>query len=81
MVIDDELDVLFVLKKALSDTNFNVDTFRDPVEAMNRFHQMNRPYYDLVITDIRMPKVNGLEPLPKHEVDRSERQSPFHICT
>ena len=60
MVIDDEPDVLFVLKKALSDTNYNVDTFRDPVEAMNRFHQMNRPYYDLVITDIRMPKVNGL---------------------
>ena len=60
MVIDDEPDALFVLKKALSDANYNVDTFRDPVDAMNRFHQMNRPYYDLVITDIRMPKVNGL---------------------
>ncbi len=60
MVIDDEPDVLLVLKKILSDTSYNVDTFRDPVAAMNHFYEMNRPYYDLVITDIRMPKVNGL---------------------
>ena len=33
----------------------------DAYEAFKHFVNLNRPYYDLVITDIRMPGLNGLQ--------------------
>jgi len=61
MVIDDEPDMLLVFKAFLNAKKYNVETFLDSTEALKRFAVMNRPYYNLVITDIRMPKLNGVQ--------------------
>jgi two-component system, OmpR family, response regulator ChvI len=43
---------------ALEPVGFTVDTFNDPVSALERF----KPHlYDLVILDIMMPKMDGFE--------------------
>lgn len=58
MVVDDEKDILTVTRHGLEREGFAVDAFSDPQEALDHFKP---DYYDLVITDIRMPNINGFE--------------------
>ena len=48
-------------KSILTAEGFEVDAFADPDEALNRFTQADPSYYNLVITDKRMPKINGFQ--------------------
>ena len=62
MIVDDESDILSVIKRGLESKNdFMVDTFSKADDAIENFQNRPPNYYDLVITDIRMPKVNGFE--------------------
>ena len=58
-VVDDEPDdITNVLKKGLERNGFTVDTFNDPQAALASIPPR---YYDLVIIDIRMPRINGFD--------------------
>jgi len=57
-IVDDEVDITTVLKKGLEQNGFSVDAFNDPHEALASF---NPNHYDLMIIDIRMPKLNGFD--------------------
>jgi DNA-binding response OmpR family regulator len=62
MVVDDEKDILRIIKRDLEVTNeFQVETFSSGIEALNAFKAHDVGYYDAIITDIRMPKMNGFE--------------------
>ena len=62
MVVDDEKDILSIIKRGLeSKKRFQVDTFIDAEDALNSIKNNPIDYYDLVLTDIRMPKINGFE--------------------
>jgi len=59
LVVDDESDITFTLKKGLENSGlFEVDVSNDPLEVLSNF----KPgYYDFLLIDIRMPKINGYE--------------------
>ena len=58
LAVDDEPDLTKLCSLALEYHGFKVDTFNDPQEALSNY----RPgYYDLVILDIKMPKMDGFE--------------------
>jgi DNA-binding response OmpR family regulator len=58
LVVDDEPDLTQVSTLALEYHGFKVDSFNDPQEALSKY----RPgLYDLVILDIKMPKMDGFE--------------------
>ena len=62
MVVDDEKDILRIIKRDLEVTNeFQVETFSSGIEALNSFKNHELDYYDAIITDIRMPRMNGFE--------------------
>jgi DNA-binding response OmpR family regulator len=62
MIVDDEKDILAILKSGLqSKGGFAVDTFSSGEAAVRAFAVNASDHYDLVLTDIRMPKMNGFE--------------------
>src|ERR671918_2370361 len=58
LVVDDEPDLTRLCSLALEYYGFKVDTFNDSEEALSNFKPN---YYDLVILDIKMPKMDGFE--------------------
>ena len=61
MLIDDEPDVLISFKSMLQSEKYNTETFTSSGEALNSFIGRNGHAYNLVITDIRMPSINGIQ--------------------
>jgi YesN/AraC family two-component response regulator len=63
MVVDDERDILRIIKRDLEANNntFTVDIFSSSEQALQAFEGHPMDYYDLILTDIRMPKMNGFE--------------------
>lgn len=57
LLVDDEPDITFTYKMALENSRlFEVYTFNDPLKAVVNFRVH---FYDLVISDIKMPEMNG----------------------
>jgi DNA-binding response OmpR family regulator len=58
LVVDDEHDNSSIFTIGLQDAGFEVDAYNDPELALSAFKP---DYYDLLIFDINMPKMNGYE--------------------
>jgi two-component system, OmpR family, response regulator ChvI len=61
MLVDDEQDVLYSFHAALTNNGYDVEAFSDSHEALRRFSEVSRSHFGLVILDVRMPGLNGLE--------------------
>jgi two-component system, OmpR family, response regulator ChvI len=59
IVVDDEPDITSSLKLGLERRGMEVAVFNDPLKALEELKKHDK--YDLVITDIRMPKMSGFE--------------------
>ncbi len=60
LVVDDEKNVTELLKLQLEEVGFDVDTANDGAEAINKIQAR---HYDLILLDLRMPRINGIEVL------------------
>ena len=60
MIVDDEIEITTFMKLSLQKCGFNVDSFTDPFLALEHL-QINSKDYMIVISDIRMPGLNGFE--------------------
>ena len=58
LIVDDEPDITLSFKMILEGNGFKVDTYNDPVIATGKFKP---DAYELVILDIRMPKMDGFQ--------------------
>ena len=58
LVIDDEPDIATVIKAGLQHRGFQVDSFTSPTDALAHYAP---GIYQLLIVDVRMPKMNGFE--------------------
>ena len=58
LIIDDDPDMTSIFSLGLQDEGFEVYTHNDPLEVLSQF----RPnFYDLLLIDINMPKINGID--------------------
>jgi DNA-binding response OmpR family regulator len=58
LLVDDEPDIALAFKIGLEDNGFKVDAFDNPSKALSIF---KAGFYDLLLLDIKMPKLNGFE--------------------
>ena len=58
LLVDDEPDIALAFKICLEDNGFNVDAFNNPSKALSNF---KAGLYDLLLLDIKMPKMDGIE--------------------
>ena len=60
LVVDDDSDIAYVLKRALLKNGFLVTAFTSPEKALKNF-KSNSEDYDLMLSDIRMPEMSGIQ--------------------
>lgn len=61
LLVDDEKDDLIVLEKFLKLGGFEVNSFSNPRQALQHYVNTDPYSYDLIISDIRMPEINGFQ--------------------
>jgi DNA-binding NtrC family response regulator len=79
-VIDDNQSMRWVLEKTLSNNGYRVTTFESGSVALTRFKRaslIERP--NLIITDVRMPGINGFELL--RQIKNVSPQTPIIVMT
>ena len=60
LIVDDDSDIVQVLKMGLLQNGFSVEAFTNPQEALQSFKSDAESYY-LVLSDIRMPGISGIQ--------------------
>ena len=69
LTVDDDREVLGALSKSLTRVGHNVTYFENARDALE-YYKKNR--FDVVITDIQMPEMNGVEFITKlHSYDKN----------
>jgi DNA-binding NtrC family response regulator len=59
-IIDDETDLVNLFQEALEKNGFKVRSFTDSIQAFKNLEK-NIHKYSLILSDYRMPKLNGYE--------------------
>lgn len=73
MIVDDDQIQLDLLAQSLANENFNVVTALNGEEAINKYEK-NGDTYNVIVTDIMMPKISGLELMEKIKRMNSNQQ-------
>jgi DNA-binding NtrC family response regulator len=60
LVVDDEQDIVNLIKQSLEPNGFQAYIFIEPSAALEHFISHSKDY-DIVISDVRMPGMNGYE--------------------
>jgi len=78
LIVDDELDTLLPLKRALEMEDFNVIEAQDGVEALEK---VRAEIPDLVLLDLMLPKINGFEVCQQLKQDEATSAIPIIMLT
>ena len=75
LYIDDEVDILHVVKRGLENEGFNVDVSANVEDAV----QQDFNKYDIIVIDIRMPRINGFQfyEAIKHRINAAKTKVCF----
>ena len=76
LIIDDEKDILILLSSLLESEGYHIHTAQNGREGIQKFQEFNP---DLILTDIRMPVMDGLDVL--REVKTKEAHTEVIILT
>ncbi|HET9807581.1 MAG TPA: response regulator [Nitrososphaeraceae archaeon] len=60
LLVDDELDIVNLFTEVFKSRNYDVFGFTNPLEALEHYKK-NYDQYGIVISDIRMPEMNGFD--------------------
>ncbi len=78
-IIDDDQSIRWVLEKALKKANFKTKTFDSASVALTRLKRQDGDLPDTIITDVRMPGIDGFEFM--NQVHNFDADMPIIIMT
>ncbi len=78
LVVDDSRTIRDILAYILKLNNYEVDTANDGLSALEKIYSSN---YDLVITDINMPKMDGYRLIKSIRKEKAYQYLPIIILT
>ncbi|MGB2982278.1 MAG: response regulator [Candidatus Bipolaricaulia bacterium] len=87
LVVEDNANDVTIIKRAMrkSDVKCELHFARDGEEALDALHQkgdfVDTPRPDLILLDINLPKINGLEVLERVKADERLRRIPVIVLT
>ena len=76
LVVDDEKNIRILLSEVLSHEGFEVTEAKDGQESLEKMEQYD---FDLVITDVHMPRLDGISML--HRMEKAGRREKVIIMT
>jgi excisionase family DNA binding protein len=74
LLVDDEPIVLQSITKLLTNHGYQVEACQNPLEALEKAAQKQ---FDLLITDIKMPQLNGIETIKRIRQLQQQSQRPL----
>jgi two-component system, OmpR family, response regulator len=76
MILDDEEDIALLFKEGLEIIGFyNVAVYNDPIKAL---YEIKSNTYDVILIDIIMPNMNGLEFYAN--LKKTEKEAGSKVC-
>jgi len=76
LVVDDEENIRFLFKEELEEEGYSVAVASNGLEALEK---IKKSIFDLVILDIKMPGMNGIEAL--NEIKNMNKNLPVILCS
>ena len=76
MIIEDDEEMRSLLKDFFEEEGFEIDSVSNGVDALRK---LSKDHFDIVITDIRMPGLTGLDILPR--IRRLKPEIPIIVMT
>jgi CheY-like chemotaxis protein len=61
LLIDNDEDILYTFNTILKKQGYKVKAFSNSIEALDHFTEKGPFFYDLILMDIRMPGINGIQ--------------------
>lgn len=78
LIVDDEQLVRDVCSELLSNEGYQVDTASDGIDALSK---ISAAVYDLIVLDINMPRLDGIDFYRKASRERTELNDRFLFIT
>lgn len=78
LIVDDEKELLSILKEALKDLKAQIDCYDNAGFAEAK---LDKESFDVILTDIRMPYVNGVQFLKSVRNSKLNRRTPVFVVS
>lgn len=78
LVIDDSITTRTLEKNILSSAGFNVITANNPIDALKKINEI---HFDIILTDIEMPEMSGLEFLSQMKTNELYADVPIVVMS
>lgn len=81
LIVDDSSSMRAIVKKIIKVSGFNVGEFLDASDGKEALKVLADEWVDIVLTDINMPNVNGMELMAEMRKDELLRSIPVVMIT
>ena len=81
LIVDDSNSMRAVIKKSIKVSNFKVGDFLEAADGQEALAVLAREWVDIVLSDINMPNMNGLELMAAMQKDPFLREVPVVVIT
>ncbi len=81
LIVDDSNSMRAVIKKIISISGFKMDNCYEAGNGVEALEVLSKSWVDIILSDINMPEMNGLELLNRLKQDELYRDIPFIVIT